>query len=99
MYQLVAKSQTEMIEWMKTLSAHTILHAENALINQAEEMIAKATYDNYLLEEGKEIEELLNQSLAGKKSHILILMNNNNDNKDSSNDKDFSNIESDDDDD
>jgi len=46
-YQLVAKSHTDMVEWMKSLSIQTILHAENELINQAEEMIAKVTLDNY----------------------------------------------------
>jgi len=46
-YQLVAKSHTDMVEWMKALSVQTILHAENELISQAEEMIAKATLDNY----------------------------------------------------
>lgn len=45
-YQLAAKSHTDMTEWMKMLSLHTILHAENELIVQAEEMIAKATYDH-----------------------------------------------------
>jgi hypothetical protein len=34
-YQLVAKSQADMLEWMKALSVHTILHAENAVLAQA----------------------------------------------------------------
>jgi hypothetical protein len=50
-YQLVAKSHTDMTDWMKILSVHTILHAENELINQAEEMVAKATLDQYIREE------------------------------------------------
>ena len=33
-----------MVDWMKALSQHTILHAENELINQAEDRIAKATF-------------------------------------------------------
>jgi hypothetical protein len=69
-YQLVAKSQLDMVEWMKTLSAHTILHTENELINQAEEMIAKATYDQYLLEEGKEVESLLKEYMASRRIYV-----------------------------
>lgn len=61
----MAKSHTDMMDWMKILSVHTILHAENELINQvalllvtlcihleqAEEMIAKATLDQYIRDE------------------------------------------------
>lgn len=37
-----------MVEWMKMLSTHTMLHAENEYIKQAEEMIAKASGDRYI---------------------------------------------------
>jgi len=40
-YHLVAKSRTEMEDWIKTLSVFTILHAENELINQSEDVICK----------------------------------------------------------
>jgi len=40
-YHLVAKSRTEMDDWIKTLSVFTILHSENELINQAEDVIYK----------------------------------------------------------
>eukprot|EP01118_Nematostelium_gracile_P000108 TRINITY_DN10099_c0_g1_i1.p1 TRINITY_DN10099_c0_g1~~TRINITY_DN10099_c0_g1_i1.p1 ORF type:complete len:159 (-),score=23.57 TRINITY_DN10099_c0_g1_i1:4-426(-) len=56
-YQLVAKTHTDMIEWMRALSIQTILHAENELINQAEEMIAKATLDNYIITYSNETRE------------------------------------------
>lgn len=43
-----AKTHQEMVEWMKMLSTHTMLHAENEYIKQAEEMIAKASGDRYI---------------------------------------------------
>jgi hypothetical protein len=33
---------------MKLLSAHTVLHTENDLMNLAEELIAKATLDQHM---------------------------------------------------
>lgn len=73
-----------MSDWIKLLSAHTILHAENdvsilfpfrllfKLINQAEEMIAKATLDKYAtsMKEGK----------ADEQDNNLSSTNNNNNN-------------------
>ncbi len=59
--------------WLSTVSApcsvHTILHAENELIQQAEEMIAKVTLDQYirreqLRETGIEDDESTNNSLV-----------------------------------
>ncbi|PRP85781.1 hypothetical protein PROFUN_05973 [Planoprotostelium fungivorum] len=47
-YQLAAKTATDMQEWMKLLSAHTVLHTENDLMNLAEELIAKATLDQHM---------------------------------------------------
>jgi len=55
-FQLCAKSRTDMLEWMKNLSSHTVLPSENELINQAEEMIAKATMDKFFNDQ----EEILN---------------------------------------
>src|SRR5690349_1217182 len=56
-YQLSAKSQDEMLEWMKTLNVHTQLHIENEYIHQAEEMIAKASLDKYSQQFGQDLEE------------------------------------------
>eukprot|EP01117_Protostelium_nocturnum_P011000 TRINITY_DN3991_c0_g1_i4.p1 TRINITY_DN3991_c0_g1~~TRINITY_DN3991_c0_g1_i4.p1 ORF type:complete len:142 (+),score=61.36 TRINITY_DN3991_c0_g1_i4:414-839(+) len=43
-----------MQEWMKLLSAHTVLHAENEMLNVAEELIARATLDQYLAQHPSE---------------------------------------------
>jgi len=50
-YHLVAKSRTDMEEWMRILSLYTILHSENELINNAEDMISRYTYDQACIED------------------------------------------------
>lgn len=57
-YQLVAKSQDEMLEWMKVLSSHTQQHTENDYLYQAEEMISKATLQQYIQQFGTDLEDI-----------------------------------------
>jgi hypothetical protein len=57
-FQLSAKTHQEMVEWMTVLSTHTILQAENEYIKQAEEMIAKTSFDRYVQETGATLEML-----------------------------------------
>lgn len=72
-YQLVAKSQEEMLEWMKVLSSHTQLHIENEYIHQAEEMIIKASQDKYNQYFGQDLEEALKAIDLGQTDISQIL--------------------------
>ena len=57
-FQLAAKNHQEMVDWMKMLSAQGILYNENECIKQAEEMIAKASYDKYIQQTGSTVQML-----------------------------------------
>jgi len=59
-YQLVAKSPNDMEDWIRILSLYTILHSENELINQAEEMICKISYEMATFED-EQFQENFNQ--------------------------------------
>jgi hypothetical protein len=56
-FVLAAKSQAEMMEWIKILSQQTLLNKENQLIEQADELISRATYLQAKLEEERENEQ------------------------------------------
>merc|ERR1712137_855585 len=55
-YYLVAKSQTEMAEWIHILSLRTQLHKENQLLETAETIIATEAHKHALAEETKHSE-------------------------------------------
>ncbi|KAL6051564.1 Pleckstrin y domain-containing H member 1 [Balamuthia mandrillaris] len=56
-YQLAARSLTDMVDWVGLLNQHTHITQENLLIEDAEEMICKATYFQAKLVDEKEKEE------------------------------------------
>lgn len=57
-YFIVAASQQDMLEWIKLLSQQTRLNKENHFIEQAEDMISKATYLQARSDEEKEHEQV-----------------------------------------
>jgi hypothetical protein len=79
-FQLAAKSKNDMMEWIKVLNTHTILHTENELIHQAEEMILKVTRDRHVSEDNSDDDKLLKKLLENDKNFILDENNNNNNN-------------------
>ena len=51
MFYLVAKSESELNEWMHVLSQRTLLHAESELLEKADALIGQEAYRQALEDE------------------------------------------------